>query len=40
MTKVTFEQMLNAGVHFGHLKESGIQVCLLIYLTKRKEFTL
>ena len=20
MTKVTFEQMLNAGVHFGHLK--------------------
>ena len=32
MSRVNFDQLLEAGVHFGHLKESGIPLWLLISL--------
>ena len=32
MTKVTIKDLLDAGIHFGHRKNSGTQKCLNTYL--------
>jgi hypothetical protein len=34
------QQLLDAGVHFGHLRRSGTQKCCLTSLQKRKAFIL
>ena len=39
MNKPTYNEMLEAGVHYGHLKESGILRCSHTFSWKEKEYT-